>query len=351
MGVRELIIDKYDPMKNEMLSILKEDGSVDSKLEPKLGNETLKRFYEQMTYTRIWDDIALKMQRSGRMGTFAPSTGQEACQIPVVECLKKQDWLVPAFREHPAMMARGVSAKKIFQIWMGIEEGNQFDKRQNMMPPAIPVASQIPHAVGIAWAARIKKENSVSLVYFSDGATSEGDFHEGMNFAGVLKTPTVFICQNNQYAISTTVSQQTASRNIALKAIAYGFSGVKVVGNDALAMYVAANDVVYKARNGGGPAHTTADDPTRYRNKAEVKEWEKKDPILRFRLYLQSKKLWTQSYEDKLIKQYTDELNKAADEAIASEHMTTDIFDYLYVELPEHLAVQREEFEELIKRG
>jgi pyruvate dehydrogenase E1 component alpha subunit len=219
---------------------------------------------------------------------------------------------------------------------------------------AIPVSTQVLHAVGAAWAAKIKKQNIASVVYFGDGATSEGDFHEGMNFAGVFGTPTVFICQNNQYAISLPREKQTASKTLAQKALAYGFEGIQVDGNDVLAVYSATKASLEKARTGGGPtliecftyrlgAHTTSDDPTRYRQKAEEEEWRKKDPVKRFKIYLEKKGIWSQSYEEKLIKELTEEVEKAVEEAEAYKPGVENMFRYVYAETPPHLKEQMQE--------
>jgi len=219
---------------------------------------------------------------------------------------------------------------------------------------AIPVATQVLHAVGAAWAAKIKKQSIASVVYFGDGATSEGDFHEGMNFAGVFRTPTVFICQNNQYAISLPREKQTASKTLAQKALAYGFEGIQVDGNDVLAVYSATKAALDKARSGGGPtliecftyrlgAHTTSDDPTKYRKKEEEEEWRKKDPVKRFRIYLEKKGIWSQNYEENLLKEVTAEIEKAVEEAEAHNPDVENMFKYVYAEITPNLKEQMDE--------
>ncbi|MCZ7397671.1 MAG: thiamine pyrophosphate-dependent dehydrogenase E1 component subunit alpha, partial [Candidatus Methanoperedens sp.] len=266
---------------------------------------------------------------------------------------KLDDWFFPAFREHGVQIARGIPMKLLYMYWMGSEDANL------MLPPknftvSIPVSTQVLHAVGAAWAAKIQKQDTVSMVYFGDGATSEGDFHEGMNFAGVFKIPTVFICQNNQYAISLPREKQTASRTLAQKALAYGFEGIQVDGNDVLAVYSATKAAIEKARSGGGPtliecftyrlgAHTTSDDPTRYRKKDEEEEWRKKDPVKRLRIYLEKKGIWSQSYEDKILKEASEDVEKAVEEAESFNPGVENMFRYVYAEITPGLKEQMDE--------
>jgi len=338
----------------DWLSILDQEGNVDENLEPNLDKETLEKFYRTMVLTRLYDAKALKLQRQGRMLTYGSSLGQEATAIGSAFAMKPDDWFFPAFREHGVQIARGIPMKVLYIYWMGSEDANLTLPPRNFTV-AIPVSTQVLHAVGAAWAAKIQKQTIASVVYFGDGATSEGDFHEGMNFAGVFKTPTVFICQNNQYAISLPRERQTASKTLAQKALAYGFEGIQVDGNDVLAVYSATKAALEKARSGGGPtmiecftyrmgAHTTSDDPTRYRKQAEVEEWRKKDPIKRFRLYLEKKGIWTPNYEDSLIKELTEEVEKAVEEAEAFKPDIENMFKYVYAEMPPNLKEQMDEF-------
>ncbi len=345
---------KIFDMSVDWLSILDPEGNVDESLEPELSNEELDKFYRTMVLTRLFDDKALKLQRQGRMLTYGSSLGQEASQIGSAFALRPEDWFFPSFREHGVQIARGIPMKLIYLYWMGSEDANMMLTPGNFTI-AIPVATQIPHAVGTAWAAKIKKQNIASIVYFGDGATSEGDFHEGMNFAGVFKTPTVFICQNNQYAISLPREKQTASKTLAQKALSYGFEGIQVDGNDALAVYSATKEALEKARSGGGPtmiecftyrmsSHTTSDDAARYRQEAEVEEWRKKDPVKRFKIYLEKKGIWSQSYEENLIKECTEKIEKAVEEAEAYKPKAEDMFRYVYAQMPLNLKEQMDEF-------
>ena len=245
-----------------LLRILDLDGTFDSKLEPKLAPETLKLAYRNLVLVRMLDSRMLSLQRQGRIGFYVPSTGEEACQVGSAMALEKRDWVFPAYREPGCAIWRGFPIETLIaQAYgnamdpqQGRQMPNHFGSREiNYVTTSSPVGTQIPHAVGAAWAAKIRKDDVVSLVYFGDGATSEGDFHAGMNFAGVFKTPTIFFCKNNQWAISVPMSRQTASKTIAQKAQAYGFDGARVDGNDLLAVYAVTKAAVDKARRGGGP--------------------------------------------------------------------------------------------------
>lgn len=338
----------------DWLAILDQEGNVDENLEPKLDNGTLEKFYRTMVLTRMFDDKALKLQRQGRMLTYASCLGQEASQIGSAFALEQEDWFFPSFREHGVSISRGIPLSLLYTYWMGSEDANLNLPPKNFTV-SIPVSTHVPHAVGAAWAAKIKKQNIVAAAYFGDGATSEGDFHEGMNFAGVFKTPTVFICQNNQYAISLPREKQTASKTLAQKALAYGFEGIQVDGNDVLAVYSATKAAVEKARAGEGPtliecftyrlgAHTTSDDPTKYRKKEEEEEWRKKDPVKRFRIYLEKKGIWSNTHEEKLIKEASQEIEKAVEEAEAFKPKVENMFKYVYAELTPELKEQMDEF-------
>lgn len=357
-----MLIDEYDPLKNDRrLQILDEKGRVNSQLEPELKEKDLIKIYRFMILSRIADEKAFTLQREGRMRTYAPLKGQEASQIGSAYALKESDWVFPSYRDMGAMMVRGVPLHLIYLYWMGNEEGSRFPEGVKVFPITVPVGSQIPIGVGLSWAAKMRKDKAVTLIYFGDGATSEGDFHEGMNLAGLFKTPTVFLCENNQWAISVPRSKQTASRTLAQKAIAYGFNGIQVDGNDVLAVFAATNEAVRKARNGRGPTlieaytyrigdHTTADDATRYRNEDEIKEWIKNDPIKRFRLYLQSRGIWNEKFEKVVKKEAEEDVETAVKKA---EEVPTpapeDIFKYTYAEMTWRLEEELEELKESLK--
>ena len=337
------------------LQILDAEGHLDRDLEPDIPPDSLRHLYRTMVLSRQLDLRMLSLQRQGRMGTFAPLMGQEAAQVGSAFALETTDWMVPGFREAAASILRGLPLKHILLYYMGREEGNSIPDGQRDVPVNIPVASQIPHAVGIALAARARRDPCATLTYFGDGATSEGDFHEACNFAGVFQLPIVFVCENNQYAISHPRSRQTRARTLAQKAIAYGFDGLQVDGNDLLAVYVATRDALARAKAGKGPTliecvtyrmslHTTADDPSRYRSKAEEEEWLKKDPIPRIRDYLQGKGLWDANWQAEIERQIEEEIRRAVEEAEADRDFDpADMFDYVYATVPPYLKAQQAE--------
>ncbi len=342
----------------EYLSILGSDGQLDAELEPTLDDDTLKRFYRTMLLARRFDEFQLKLQRQGRLGTFAPSSGQEASQLGAVAPLRKEDWVVPSFRELAAYLWRGTKLDQILLYFDGYNEGAEPGEDTRDLPTAIPVGTQIPHAVGLSYAARYRGRDEVAMVFFGDGATSEGDFHEGLNFAGVFNTPTIFVCQNNQWAISMPREHQTHSKTLAQKALAYGIPGIQVDGNDVLAVYAAAKEAVERARSGEGPtllecityrlaAHTTADDPKRYRSKEEEEAWKQCDPLRRFRRYLEDKGLLDDSTVETMEQEIEQELKQAwqrAEKRMAELTDPTVIFDHQFAEMPPYLQEQRDAF-------
>lgn len=345
----------------EYLQILDEEGKVDEPLfsELNIKDQEIKRMYKLMVLSKKFDDAAMSLQREGRLGTYASARGQEASQIGSIFALRKEDFVFPAFRENAAYIARGMPMHMILQYWGGDERGEKVPEEVNMFTVSIPVGSQPPHAVGYAWAAKLRKENISTLVYFGDGATSEGDFHEAMNFAGVFKVPCIFFCQNNQYAISLPRSKQTASKTIAQKAIAYGFPGIQIDGNDIFAVYKATKDALDRTRKGEGPTlieaytyrlqdHTTADDASRYRPEEELEEWKKKDPITRLKKFMQRKGIWNEEDENKLSKEVEKRVKDEVDKYISMpEASYEDIFNYTFEEMPLNLKEQLEEFKEI----
>ena len=289
------------------------------------------------------------------MGTYAPSRGHEACQIGSAFALGKGDWLFPYFRDLGMYITLGYPLALYYHFWMGHEAGLRTPEGLNIFPLAIPVASQIPHAVGAGMAANIRKLSLAVVTTFGDGATSEGDFHEALNYAGVFKTPNVFICYDNQFAISVPRSRQTASATIAQKAVAYGFPGVLVDGNDVLAVYAAVREAVGRARTGGGPTlieaftyrladHTTSDDAAKYRDAEDVADWEKKDPIGRFQAYLKVRGLWDEAFEKSVQESAAATVEKAVAEAEAMPPASLeDLFAYTYASMPPDLKEQLDE--------
>ncbi len=353
-----MLLDDYGYQTGKRLSILDKDGKVDTELMPDIDDETLVEAYKAMLLTRTADDKAVKLQRQGRLGAYPPVVGQEASQIGPAMALGDEDWLVWAFREMGALLWKGVPLWRQYLYWMGNEEGNNVPSELNVTPTAVPVASQLPHAVGISHSFRLKEEGRVVMAFFGDGATSEGDFHEAMNLAGVLSTPTVFLCQNNQYAISLKRKRQTAASTIAQKAHAYGFPGIQVDGNDLFALYAAAREAVERAREGEGPTliesytyrigdHTTSDDATRYRSQEEIEKWKERDPIDRLRKYLAEKGLWDDAKEEEAQERAREQVEEAVKEAESfPEPSVDDIFEYVYSSVPKSLKEQADRLKE-----
>ncbi len=356
-----MLIEQYGPLKGKMLQIMDEHGVIQKpELVPDLRDEEWLDLYKVMLKTRSADNKALQLQRQGRMLTYAPNTGQEAAQVGSAAAMAKRDWLVPAFRELGAWLHRGVDLEKIYLYWYGNELGSKFPEEIRMLPIAVPIASQLQHAVGIAMASNIKGEDDVTVAYVGDGGTSIGDFSESLNFAGVFNAPVVFVVQNNQYAISVSRQKQTRAETLVQKAVAAGIPGLLVDGNDLFAMYVAAKDAVNRARQGGGPtlieaytyrlgAHTTSDDPTKYREDSEVEAWLDRDPLKRMKAYLINKGSWSEKQDQALSHEYGEEALEVFRKVEATgETKLEDIFNYHFKEMPDHLREQYEEYVEYL---
>jgi pyruvate dehydrogenase E1 component alpha subunit len=344
------------PYRVDHLSILDQDGQLDSSLEPSIPDEVLLRIHRTMVLARRFDERMLTLQRQGRIGTFAPITGQEA-QIGAAVVLEPDDWLAPSFREMPAELWRGKSMESVLLLYGGHNEGGYVPEGLNNLPVAIPVGSQTLHAAGLAYAIKYRKKKQIAMTFFGDGATSEGDFHEAMNFSAVFQVPVVFVVQNNHWAISVPRSRQTHSKTLAQKALAYDMPGLQVDGNDVLAVYAAAKEAADRARAGGGPSliecvtyrmsmHTTADDPKKYRKEEEVEEWIERDPIARFQKYLIAKGLLRDEAIAAVEAEVQSEI-KAAEERwaqqVAKPLDSLDMFAHAFAEMPPHLLAQREE--------
>lgn len=301
--------------------ILSEQGTLDKKISPKLSDKQVLEMYRWMHITRVFDAKAIALQRTGRLGTYASMLGQEATIIGSAYALRKQDWLVPSFRYSGGMLLRGILMDKLYSYWGGDERGAKPPENVNVFPLCITVGEQPLHATGLAWGLQLQKKNAVVLTDFGDGATSTGDFYEALNFAGVFHAPVIFLCQNNQYAISVPVTKQTAAKTLAQKAVAAGIKAIQVDGNDLFAMYKVTLDAIEDALKGNPTLieahtyrmsdHTTSDDATKYRSEKEVKDWQKKDPLQRVRKYLEKKKLWNQKKEEQLKKEIEVMVDKA----------------------------------------
>jgi pyruvate dehydrogenase E1 component alpha subunit len=344
----------------ESLSILDEKGQVDKGLEPEMDDAVQLKLFRAMLLGRRFDERMLSLQRQGRIGTFAPISGQEASQLGAVAVLEPLDWMAPSFRETAAQLWRGVSMEEVILTYGGYSLEGDNGEEHNNLPISVPVGSQVLHAVGLAWAIQYHKRNEVAMAFLGDGGTSEGDFHEGMNFAAVYQAPVIFVCQNNQWAISVPRKKQTLSKTIAQKAIAYGMPGIQVDGNDILAVYSAAKEAVERARSGGGPTliecvtyrmmmHTTADDPKKYRSEEEVESWREKDPITRFQGYLMEKGILSEEKIEGLESEIKNEIQEGVDRAEVKMKDLQDpirMFNHAYETTPNHIEEQRRGFEE-----
>lgn len=360
-------------LREDCYRVLHEDNSADSKKAPKIGKELLLKMYRNMVLTRLYDERGMMLQRQGRIGFTVPSFGQEAIQTGSVASLDEKDWVFPSYREPGIFMYRGASLYHMFCNLFGnqadICKGHQMPVHYSfaalrLFSVSSPIATQVIQAVGAAMAFKIRREKQISIAYFGDGATSENDFHSGMTFAGAFKTPTVFVCVNNQYAISVPVHKQTGARRLADKAIGYGMPGVAVDGNDILAVYQVVGEAVERARNGEGPTliecvtfrmgpHSSSDDPARYRDEKLYDAWKQRDPITRFRKYLTKKKLWDDAKEseiqEKLKREIAQVLEKAEKEPLPG---LDSIFEGVFRERTPQLEKQlRELLEEQRLRG
>lgn len=332
----------FDPLQGARLQVLDSEGRGDPALLPRLDEETLQRIFRQMLAARLVDRRCVDLQREGRMGTYAPVEGQEGCQVGSVLALAPGDWIVPSFRELAAALTRGVPLENTLLYWMGSEEGSRLPRNLRYLPVSIPVGSHTLHAAGMGMAIRYRRQNDAVLCYFGDGATSEGDFHEALTFAGVYRTPVIFFCQNNAWAISVPRKKQCGADSLACKAVGYGIPGIQIDGNDPFAAYLATRAALERARAGEGPSfieaityrlgpHTTADDPSRYRQSDEVEKMRPFEPLLRYRRFLQERGLWSEDGEKRL----TAEIEEWMAAAIARVEARPapgpdDVFDYMY---------------------
>jgi 2-oxoisovalerate dehydrogenase E1 component alpha subunit len=343
------------------LRVIREDGSTDPALDPRLAEADAVRMYRAMMLERILDERMLALQRQGRIGFYGPSVGQEAAIVGAALATHPADWIVPQYREPAAALIRGMPLKDLLCQLIGNAEdtakGRQMPCHYVFRPGhylsiSSPVGTQIPHATGIAWGMAIRREKAAVLVYFGDGATSTSDFHVGLNFAGVFRVPCVFLCNNNQWAISLPVARQTASATLAEKAAAYGLEGVRVDGMDALAVYRATREALDKARSGGGPTlveaityrfgpHSSSDDPSRYRDESEAARWRERDPIVVFRRYLERTFGWSDARDAALEAEIGGDITRALAEAERAPAIDAGTFvTDVYADVPWHLREQ-----------
>jgi 2-oxoisovalerate dehydrogenase E1 component len=320
--------------------------------DPGLDPELYQTMYRQMVLARALDRRMLALQRQGRIGTYAMLEGQEAVQIGSALALEPNDFVFPSYREHGVQVTRGLPMEVLLAYWKGLPNAAWDLEKYRTGIVTVPIASQLPHAVGYSYLTKLRGEDTVTATYFGDGATSEVDFHSGMNFAGVWKTPTVFICANNLYAISVRYEKQTASETIAQKAEAYGFEGLRVDGMDPIAVYLATRLAVGRAREGNGPTliealtyrygpHATADDPTLYRSDEEVEEWKAKDPVERLRRFLENRGEWDERAGEKVAMEITEAVD-AAVTSLEAQPMPgrDDAVRHGFARIPPHVVDQ-----------
>ncbi|WP_267643425.1 pyruvate dehydrogenase (acetyl-transferring) E1 component subunit alpha [Haloarchaeobius amylolyticus] len=349
---------------DELVQVLDAEGRVLPNAEvPDLSEEELLSMYRDIKLARRYDQRAISFQRQGRIATYAPMTGQEGSQVATSYALDEQDWLFPTYRDHAAKYVHGMELYSLLSPLQGHREGYSIPDDVNVLPEYIPIATQIPQAMGMAWGYQLQGETDrACLCHFGDGATSEGDFHEGLNFAGVFDAPAVFVCNNNQWAISVPREKQTASETIAQKADGYGIEGVRVDGMDPLAVYQVTREAILKAKNPGPDesrptliesvqyrygAHTTADDPSVYRDGDEAERWRDWDPVDRLEGYLRREDI----LDDELAAEIDEDIEAEIQEAIQRATQTSsdpeDIVDHVYEEKTPQLEQQLEELNEL----
>jgi len=344
------------------VQILDVDGKLlpDAELPP-LSEDELLEIYEHMRIARHFDERALSIQRQGRIATYAPMAGQEGAQVASAYALEDRDWIYPTYRDNAAKVVHGFDYGSILAALAGYGDGYAIEDDVTVMPEYIPIATQIPQAMGGAWASKLRGEDRVFLSYLGDGATSEGDFHEGLNFAGVFDVPAVFFCNNNQWAISTPRDRQTRSETLAQKADAYGIEGVQVDGMDPLAVYEVTRRAVEKARNPGDDelrptfiealeyrygAHTTSDDPHRYRGDVPDQHRDR-DPIPRLGTFLREYGLLDDEKEAAIEDRAEQRVVEAIEAAESYEDDPAKMFEHVYGEVPQDLERQRAELQRL----
>ncbi|AIF66242.1 pyruvate dehydrogenase E1 component alpha subunit [Terribacillus saccharophilus] len=344
----------------EMLQILNENGEVvNEEALPDLSDEELKELMHRMVYTRILDQRSIALNRQGRLGFYAPTAGQEASQLGTHFALEKEDFILPGYRDVPQLIWHGLPLYQAFLFSRGHFHGNQFPEGVNALSPQIIIGAQYTQAAGVALGMKRRGKKSVAITYTGDGGTSEGDFYEGMNFAAVYDAPAIFVVQNNHFAISVPREKQTKAKTLAQKAVAVGIPGIQVDGMDVLAVYAATKQARERAINGEGPTlietltyrygpHTMAgDDPTRYRTEEMDTEWERQDPLVRFRKYLEAKGLWSEEEENKVIDQAKEEIKAAIKDADNYPKMkVSDLINNMYEVLPSNLEEQLEVYKE-----
>jgi pyruvate dehydrogenase E1 component alpha subunit/2-oxoisovalerate dehydrogenase E1 component alpha subunit len=364
-----MITEPYETLRDTdqdvgLFRVLREDGTLEPGTETSMPQALLLEGYRHMRRLRVLDARMILLQRQGRVGFYGACTGQEAVPIATGLVTKKDDWVFPALREQSVMLVRGFPLREfigqVFGNAADAQKGRQMPSHQagksvHQVSWSSCIGPQVPHAVGAAWAMKLKKEPNVTFGFCGDGATSQPDIHAAMLFASRFQVPSVLVCQNNHWSISVPTARQTVAKTIAVKGRAYGMRSVRVDGNDLIAMYKVLSDAAARARRGEGPtfvealtyrigAHSTSDDPTRYRSDAEVEMWKRRDPVDRLAKHLRLLKLIDDAYETQLDAELTHEIAQAVTEVETfGAPPRESLFDDVYAELPPHLRAQREE--------
>ncbi|MDR4950526.1 pyruvate dehydrogenase (acetyl-transferring) E1 component subunit alpha [Neobacillus cucumis] len=347
-----------------IFQIVDENGVlINEDYKDKITEDLVKKFYHNIVRIRTFDRKAISLQRQGRLGTYAPFEGQEASQVGSALALEKDDWVFPTYRDHGATLTFGAGMARTYLYWNGRVEGCVPEEGKKIFPPAVPIATQIPHAAGAAMAEKRKGTKNAAIAYFGDGATSEGDFHEGLNFASVFKAPVIFFNQNNGFAISVPIKKQMNSKTIAQKALAYDMPGVRVDGNDIFAVYFQTMEGLDRARKGEGPtlieamtwrygAHTTADDPSKYRDQSQSATIrENRDPLLRVERFMKANNFWDEDWVMKVKEETVTEVEQAVkDMESYPKPNINDLFDNVFEKATWTIAKQKEEYFQLIGR-
>ncbi len=353
-----------DALAPEVLRVMRDDGSIDEAHDPRVPDDELVGLYSAMVRARVLDERLVALQRQGRIGFHVGAVGEEAAILGATYGLRQNDWIFPCYREFASALWRGLPLQQYIDNMFGnandVVRGRQMPdhctyRKGRFVSVSSPVGTQITQAVGFAWAAKLRHDALATLVFFGDGATSSNDFHSGMNFAGVFKVPTIFLCRNNGWAISTPATRQTASATFGEKAAAYGVPYLRCDGNDVLAVIWATRAAVSRAARGEGATlieavtyrlsgHTTSDDPKTYRTEDEVAPWLERDPLPRLRRLLAVRELWTDARQAELEARVAEELRQCVAIAEKAPPPSVDtMFQDVYAELPWHLREQRDQ--------
>jgi pyruvate dehydrogenase E1 component alpha subunit len=350
-------------MQDDLRRVLDDEGKVlPGAKVPALSEEALLRVFDTMLLVRTMDDRMMRLQRQGRLGFYMKSIGEEASHF-AVQPLRDSDWVFPSYREQGAWFWRGYSIETFVNQLFGNEKdpvkGRQMPvhhsaRELNLVSISSPVGTQIPQAVGAAHAAKIMGKDDVSMTFFGEGTSSTGEFHVAMNFAGVYKAPVVFVCRNNGWAISVPTERQTAAKTYASKAVGYGMPGIRVDGNDVLAVIQVASEAIDRARAGDGPTliealtyrvqgHSSSDDPSVYRDPAAPEPWERKDPLNRLRNYMKQRGAWSEQLESGIVERYNEQISSALAQADKLGPPPLDtMFEEVYEDMPWNLREQRD---------